>query len=190
MKRALISSAALASLVLGPVMSLPASAQEEDLGIEFRGTHPPDPGVLQLIMQYSAAGEDTMQESGVDARDEARKDLSSKGYFYHGMDGSPIGFEGLNERQNKNGLRIHKTATYDAVLYQYENVAIGTYKTLQSGEDRGEAFEDLRNSAILVMAREGDEWVVVSDIIGAQPAPPMTSDEAADAIAAAVEGED
>lgn len=180
--RSLVAAAAV-SLWLTPLVT---SAQE-DIGIEFRGTHPPDPGVLQLIMEYSAAASDTMLEEGVDARDDARKGLVSKGYYYHGMDGSPIGLEGLNARQNNNGLRIDTSETYDAVLYQYENVAIGTYKTLQSGEDRGEAFDDLRNSAILVMAKEDGKWVVVSDIIGAQPAPPAEPEEAGEAMPEAAE---
>ena len=174
------SIAALAGVLSLVVAPHAATAQDGGAGIEFRGTHPPDPGVIQLIAEYSSAGLDEMSEKGVDARDAARKKFLSDGYFYHGLDGSPIGFDDLNARQNNNGLRIDSTVTYDAVLYQYENVAIGTYKTLQTGADRGEEFEDLRNSAILVMAKEDGKWVVTSDIIGAQPAPPANDEMTAD----------
>jgi hypothetical protein len=155
-------------LVLATIMAGAASAQD-DAGpdIVFGGTHPPDPGVMALLQEYSIASQQIAE--GVMARSEALAPLQSEGYFYHGLDGAPIGKAGLDERQVRNNLKIEQSEILNGHLYQYENTAIAAYHTRSSGEDRGRRFDDLMTSNLIVMGRVGGEWKVLSDIVGAEP---------------------
>lgn len=141
------------------------TAQQRDM--KFDGSMPPQKEVLELMEQYVKAGTEwkTIQE-----RDEKRQALVAKGYFYHGQDGIPIGFDGMNKRQIKNELKIDHTEYYDLILYQFENTAMVTYKSFGSGMDKGKPFESYE-SGILTMGKEGGTWKVLADIIGKQPNP-------------------
>jgi hypothetical protein len=138
--------------------------------IIFGGTHPPSPEVMALLQQYAAASQEIAD--GVMARSEAMAPLQSEGYFYHGMDGAPIGKSALNQRQLSNGLVIERSEILNGHLYQYEDTAIAAYHTRQSGEDRGRRFENLMTSNLIVMGKVDGEWKVLADIIGEEPSPP------------------
>jgi hypothetical protein len=125
---------------------------------------------MALLQQYAAASQEIA--NGVMARSEAMAPLQSEGYFYHGMDGAPIGKSALNQRQLRNGLVIERSEILNGHLYQYEDTAIAAYHTRQSGEDRGRRFDDLMTSNLIVMGKVDGEWKVLSDIIGAEPSPP------------------
>ena len=152
-------------LLLTVVLSATAAAQAPD--IRFAGSEPPDSAAVMTALAYAQAA---MFDS-VDERAGRLAPMQAEGYFYHGYDGSPIGADGLRERQNRNNLRIDTSESYDVAFYQYENTAIATYKTHQTGEDRGEPF-DLYGSGLIVLTRTPEGWRVASDIIGQNPAPP------------------
>lgn len=150
---------------------LPASAAAQGFDIRFAGSHPPAPEVLELVGRYAPA---LMGWTSVAERDSLRRPMVVPGYFYHDMDGSFIGFDGLTERHTRNDLRIHERTFYDVVLHQYENSAILTYKSWERGSDKGHLFEGY-GSAAMVMTRTGEGWRVVADIVGQEPsAPPDT----------------
>jgi len=153
-------------LLLTFVLSATATAQAPD--IRFAGSQPPDSAAVMTALAYAEASSNW---STVEERDQRRAPFIADGYFYHGYDGSPIGFEGLTERQDRNNLRIDTNESYDVAFYQYENTAIATYKTHQTGKDRGEPF-DLYGSGLIVLTRTPEGWRVASDIIGQNPAPP------------------
>ena len=156
-------------LALLLTQSVAAQAPE----IRFDGSHPPDSAAVMTALAYAQASSDW---ATVEERDQRRAPFLTEGYFYHGYDGSPIGFEGLTERQNRNNLRIDTSESYDVAFYQYENTAIATYKTHQTGEDRGEPF-DLYGSGLIVLTRTPDGWRVASDVIGQNPPPPTSGTE-------------
>lgn len=139
----------------------------QDMDIRFDGSQPPQPEVLKLMDDYvkASTGWTTIEE-----RDRKRKNLVAKGYFYHGHDGNPIKFDGLNARQTTNNLQVDEFKYYDIILFQYENTAMVTYKSYGRGDDKGKPFEDY-GSGILTMGKEGGEWKVLADIIGKEPRP-------------------
>ena len=149
---------------------LPAAASAQDPDVRFAGSHPPEHAVLELMQRYAAA---TMDWDSVGDRDSLRAPLVAPGYFYHGQDGHPIGFDGLTARQTRNELRIDDFRIYDVVLHQYAHTAIATYKIYNRGEDRGAPFERYDSGAV-VMTQTDDGWRVVADLIGQEPAPPAT----------------
>lgn len=156
-------------LALLSAQSVAAQAPE----IRFGGSHPPDSAAIATAIAYGQAS----TFDSVDERARRTAPLQAEGYFYHGYDGSPIGAEGARERQNRNGLRIDSEERYDVAFYQYENTAIATYKTHQTGEDMGEPF-DLYGSGLMVLTRTPEGWRVVSNIIGQNPPPPASETEA------------
>lgn len=131
------------------------------------GPLPPDPEVVRLIQEYFtiAFGDHSIAE-----RDELRAPMLADGWIYHGVDGSPIGFEGLTERQTRNQLKIHEGRSHDHRLFQHENTAIFTCKGWARGEDKGVAFEGC-GSWVTVITRTPEGWRVVADIVGAEPNP-------------------
>jgi hypothetical protein len=150
--------------ILAVVSVSTARAQE----IKFAGTHKPEKEVLELIAKYQAASTNwkTPQE-----RDERRKALVSAGYFYHGQDGKPIGFDGLTVRQTNNNLRVAELKVSDVTLYQYENSAIVTYVSTTKGVDRGKPFETF-SSHLIVIGKENGGWKITADVIGREPSRP------------------
>ncbi len=128
------------------------------------GTLPPNPEVLHLLKRYGEAFE--LRE--VAERDAKRKKLVSPGYFYHGIDGAPIGLEGLTKRQTKNDFKVFADSTYDEVLYQYENTAVLIFKEWQHLTDKG-VEKEVTNSVLILMGKENNKWVVIADIIGMKP---------------------
>ena len=152
---------------------LPVVATAQD--IRFGGSHPPDSAAVMTAMAYAQAS----TFDSVDDRAARLGPLQAEGYFYHGYDGRPIGAEGVRARQNRNGLVIATSETYDAAFYQYENTAVVTYKTRQTGEDKGEPF-DRRGSGLIVLTRTAEGWRVASDIVGQSPAAPEDEDGAED----------
>lgn len=44
-------------------------------------------------------------------------------YFYQGVDGTPIGLEGMTARQTRNNFRVYERSIYDVVFHQHENTA-------------------------------------------------------------------
>jgi hypothetical protein len=151
----------LARVICASVLLL-GSAHAQELKMKFAGSHPPAPEVLSLIQQYQAA---STNFPSIAARDEKRRPLMSPGYFYLGLDGVPIGFDGLGARHTRNDLKFEGQAFYDIVLHQYENTAIVTYKTHNKGMDKGKPFSQHSASA-LVMGRTAEGWRVVADVLG------------------------
>ena len=140
-----------------------ATAFAQDM--KFAGTHKPDKDVLELIAKYQSASSNwkTPQE-----RDEKRKPLVSPGYFYHGWDGKPIGFDGLTARNTKNSLHIAELKITDATLFQYENSAIVTFISVSKGVNQGKTFEDL-TSHLVIISKEKGAWKITADVIGQEP---------------------
>ena len=139
--------------------------------IKFEGTHPPDSNVLKLLDEYGKIFENYRN---VAERDAKRKSILSPGYFYHGMDGAPIGLEGLTRRQTKNEFKLISDSVYASILYQYENTAIFAFREWQHIIDKGVEKEGT-NSVLIVMNKESGEWKILSDIIGQKPkdSPPV-----------------
>jgi hypothetical protein len=148
------------------VLAFAGTARSQDM--KFAGTHKPEKEVLELIAKYRAASTNwkTPQE-----RDEKRKALVSSGYFYHGWDGMPIGFDGLTARQTKNDLRVSEVIPTDVVLFQYENSAIVTFISVSKGVNHGKPFEN-RASQLIIISKENGAWKVTADVIGQEPDAP------------------
>ncbi len=133
--------------------------------VKHEGTHPPDSAVLLLLKAY---GESFTDNQTVAGRDQKRKPLVSSAYFYHGMDGAPIGLEGLTKRQTKNDFKVFADSVYDEVLYQYENTAVLIFKEWQHLTDKGVEKENI-NSVLILLGKENGAWKVLADIIGQKP---------------------
>lgn len=143
-----------------------AAAQESDVG--YAGSQPPDPAAVELATRYGAVMADW---STVEERDRLRAEMLADGYFYQGVDGTPIGLEGKTARQTRNEFQVDERSIYDIVFHQYGNTALLTYKIQQRGKDKGEPFES-HSSAVTVLTRTPEGWRVAADIIGSEPAPP------------------
>jgi hypothetical protein len=154
MKRVILSSVLV-------MISLACFSQNRN----HKGTHPPDSAVLLLLKAYGEAfdGNQTVAE-----RDAKRKPLVSPAYFYHGMDGAPIGLDGLTKRQTKNEFKVLADSVYDEVLYQYENMAVLIFKEWQHIQDKGVEKKSV-NSVLILLTRENGHWKVAADIIGQKP---------------------
>ncbi|MDP4574794.1 hypothetical protein Q9K02_06525 [Qipengyuania sp. G39] len=149
------------------LVSVATSAQEASPpGIEYGGSHPPDPEAIAVALEYAAADSGY---SSVEERDERRSRLVSPAYFYHGLDGHPVSFDGLTERQTANGLEdASVNETFGVVFHQYENTALVTYKTWNVRMDMGRE-RALLGSGLMVLSRTEDGWKVVSDFLGREP---------------------
>lgn len=137
--------------------------------MKYAGTHPPDSAVLHLLKVY---GESFDDNKTVAERDAKRKALVSPAYFYHGIDGAPIGLEGLTKRQTKNEFKVFADSLYDEVLYQYENTAVLMFKEWQHLTDKGVEKEHV-NSVLILLGKENGNWKVLADIIGREPKAPQ-----------------
>ncbi|MBL7871736.1 MAG: hypothetical protein JNM78_09015 [Cyclobacteriaceae bacterium] len=135
----------------------------------FKGTHSPDSALLILIKAYSESFDDNKT---IAERDAKRKTLVSTAYFYHGIDGAPIGLEGLTKRQTNNNFNVFADSVYDEVLYQYENTAVLMFKEWQHLTDKGVVKESL-NSVLILLGKENGKWKVLADIIGREPKSPV-----------------
>ncbi|WP_265563076.1 hypothetical protein [Sphingomicrobium arenosum] len=150
--------------------ALPSQSFAQDQvppGVSVSGSHDLDPEALQVIMSYAMAAQqhfDTVEE-----RDARRAEYVAPGYFYHGIDGHPIGFQGLTTRQTDNGLEAPvKREIFDVTIHQYENTALMTYKTWSVVKDRG-AMQERLGSNLMVLTKTSEGWRVVSDFLGVQP---------------------
>ncbi len=152
---------------------VPASTAAQDFDIQFAGSHPPDSSVVELVRRYAPT---LMGWSTPAARDSVRRPMVVPGYFYHDMDGLPVGFDELTARHTRNDLRIHERWFYDVVLHQYEHTAVLTLKAWSRGSDKGHPFEGY-GSAAMVLTRTAEGWRVVADIMGQEPAPPADAPE-------------
>jgi hypothetical protein len=133
--------------------------------MKYAGTHPPNSEVLKL-MERDAEIFDKYRE--VSVRDSLRKEIISPEYFYHGIDGKPIGIEGLTKRQAKNQFQLLEEEVLSETLYQYENSAILVYIVKLKLKDKGEIHDRLRSS-LIVFSKENGEWKIISDIVGQDP---------------------
>ena len=104
-------------------------------------------------------------------RDRQRERLVVAGYFYHDMNGSPVGFDALAERHALNRLTMHEQKPSGAVLRQYANTAILALKMWTKGRDKGHALEGY-GSAAIVRTCTPEGWKVAVDIVGQEPDPP------------------
>jgi hypothetical protein len=152
---------------------IPGVSAAQDFEIKSGSSRPPDPEVLALVRKYTPL---LMGWTSPADRDEKRRPMVVSDYFYHGTDGSGIGYDGLTARHTKNNLRILDRKFSDAILYQYENTAILTYKDRSRGLDKGKPFEGYGSNAI-VMTRTLQGWRVAADIVGADPPDPEKKDE-------------
>ena len=146
---------------------LPMSALAKDFDIRVGGSRPADPDVMALVRRYTPH---LMAWTSIEDRDAKRRPMVTDSYFYHDLNGSDIGFDGLTARHKKNDLRLTDCRFFDAVLYQEENSAILTYKSWQRGSDKGHPFEGT-GSAAVVMTRTAKGWRVTADIMGQDPPP-------------------
>ena len=146
-----------------------ASVGAQEFEIKSDGSLPPDPEVLILVRKYTPL---LMSWTSPADRDEKRRPMVVPEYFYQGTDGSAIGYDGLTARHTRNDLRILDRTFSDAILFQYENTAVLTYKDRSRGWDKGKAFQGYGSNAI-VMTRTAQGWRVVADIVGADPPEPQ-----------------
>ncbi len=149
-------------------LCFPLSALAQDFEFEIAGSHPVDPEVIALVRNYTPH---LIGWTSIADRDAKRRPMVVPGYFYHDMNGSFVGYEALTRRHAKNDLRMLDRRFYDAVLHQYENTAILTYKAWTRGSDKGKPFEGY-GSAALVMTRTAEGWRTVADIVGQEPPAP------------------
>jgi len=143
------------------IFSFPTHAQE----IKYAGTHPPNSEVLALMERDAEIFE---KYKNVSVRDSLRKEIISKAYFYHGIDGKPIDIDGLTKRQTKNEFQLLEDKVVDEVLYQYENSAILVYKSYLKLKDKGEIHERFRSN-LMVFSKEDGKWKIIADIVGQDP---------------------
>ena len=152
---------------------IPAAALAQGVDIRSGGSRPAEREVLALVKNYA---QHLMAWTSIADRDRHRRPMVADGYFYHDLNGSDIGFDGLTARHTKNDLRIFKGRIYDAVLYQEENSAILTYKSWTRGMDKGRPFEGT-GSAAIVMTRTPKGWRVSADIMGQDPPAPVNGEK-------------
>ena len=133
--------------------------------MKFAGTHPPNKDVLRLLERE---GEIFDKVRDVKKRDRLRQQFTSKGFFYHGLDGKPISLDGLTKRQTKNEFQFLQSDVISETLYQYETTAILVVMELQKVKDKGEIHETF-NSVLIVMGIENGEWKIQADIVGRSP---------------------
>jgi hypothetical protein len=133
--------------------------------MKFAGTHPPNKDVLRLLERE---GEIFDKVRDVKKRDSLRQQITSKGFFYHGLDGKPISLDGLTKRQTKNEFQFLQSKVISETLYQYETTAILVVMELQKVKDKGEIHETF-NSVLIVMGIENGEWKIQADIVGRSP---------------------
>lgn len=133
--------------------------------MKFEGIHPPNPEVLKLLEREGAIMDSV---TNVKERDSLRRELLSKRWFYHGIDGLPISLEGLTKRQTKNQFKQLDFKVISETLYQYETTAILVSVFWQKIMDKGELKENTRSN-LIVMGLENGEWKMQADIIGMNP---------------------
>lgn len=133
--------------------------------MKYAGTHPPNKEVIKLLEKESDIFEKVRD---VKRRDSLRKEITSKGFFYHGIDGKPINLDGLTKRQTKNGFQFLESEIISETLYQYESTAILVIMEWQKVKDKGEIRENY-NSILIVMGIENGEWKIQADIVGRNP---------------------
>ena len=143
----------------------PLSAQ-----MKFEGTMSPKKEVLALL-EAEAKIMDSVRN--VKQRDSLRRPFLSDAFFYHGLDGKPIGLEGLTKRQTKNNFQYLESIIISETLYQYESTAILIVLERQKVKDKGEIHENYISS-LMIMGMENGEWKILSDIMGM---PPKLSEE-------------
>lgn len=149
----------------------PVTAFSQGFEIRPGGPRTAEPEVLQLVRTYT---QHLVAWTTIDDRDAKRRPMVVSSYFYHDLNGSDVGFDGLTARHKKNDLRIFEGRIYDAILYQEESSAVLTYKFWTKGMDKGRAFEG-DGSAALVMTRTSEGWRVSADIMGQDPPAPVTT---------------
>jgi len=147
---------------------IPAAALAQGVEIRSGGSRAAEPEVLALVKSYTPH---LMAWTSIADRDRKRRPMVADSYFYHDLNGSDVGFDGLTARHTKNDLKIFEGRIYDAILYQEESSAILTYKSWTRGMDKGKPFEGT-GSAALVMTRTAKGWRVLADIVGQDPPAP------------------
>lgn len=133
--------------------------------MKFAGTHPPNKEVMRLLERESEIFDNVRD---VKKRDSLRQQITSKGFFYHGIDGKPINLDGLTKRQTKNEFQFLESKVLSETLYQYETTAILVFMEWQKVRDKGEIHENY-NSVLIVMGLENGEWRIQADIHGRNP---------------------
>lgn len=133
--------------------------------MKFAGTHPPNKDVLRLLERESEIFDKVRD---LQKRDSLRQQITSKGFFYHGLDGKPISLDGLTKRQTKNEFQYLQSEVISETLYQYETTAILVLMEWQKVKDKGEIHINY-NSVLIVMGIENGEWKIQADILGRNP---------------------
>lgn len=149
----------IAFLIVIPLTKV--EAQE----MKFAGTHTPNKDVLRLLEKESEIFDKVRD---VNKRDSLRHQITSEGFFYHGIDGKPISLDGLTKRQTNNEFQFLESEVISETLYQYENTAILVFIEWQKVKDKGEIHENF-NSVLIVMGIENGEWKIQADILGRRP---------------------
>jgi hypothetical protein len=152
-------------LLLAALLTTTQLTQVFSQEMKFAGTHPPNKEVIRLLERESEIFEKVRD---VKMRDSLRQQITSKGFFYHGMDGKPISLDGLTKRQTKNEFQSLESKLLSETLYQYETTAILVIMEWQKVRDKGEIHENF-NSVLIVMGLENGEWKIQADIIGKNP---------------------
>lgn len=155
----------LKNLLVISVITIVQFTKLEAQEMKFAGTHPPNKDVLKLLERE---GEIFDKVREVKKRDSLRKQITSKGFFYHGLDGKPISLDGLTKRQTKNKFQFLQSQVISETLYQYEATAILVVMEKQKVKDKGEIHETY-NSVLIVMGIENGEWKIQADIVGRSP---------------------
>jgi hypothetical protein len=147
------------------LLLVPSSVFAQSFDIRSGGSRPVEAEVLALVKRYMPH---LMSWTSIADRDQKRRPMVTASYFYHDLNGSDVGFDGLTARHARNDLKVFEGRIYDAVLYQEENSAVLTYKSWTRGMDKGKPFEGT-GSAALVLTRTAKGWRVSADIMGQDP---------------------
>lgn len=138
-------------------MTVSAIGQE----IKATGTHPPSAEVMELINNYRVA---STHWASAEKKNKLKNELVSSNYQYKSQDGSPIGIDAFIQRQTNSKLIILETRMVDAVLHQYEDTALYTFRSWSKGTDDSVPFEGYTTTEIEV-AKENGVWKVVSETV-------------------------
>lgn len=147
----------IATTIILIAMTVSAIGQE----IKATGTHPPSAEVIELINSYRVA---STHWASSENKNKLKNELVSSNFKYKSQDGSPIGIDEFIQRQTDSKLIILETRIIDAMLHQYEDTALYTFRSWSKGTDDSVPFEGYTTTEIEV-AKENGVWKVVSETV-------------------------
>ena len=83
------------------LLLVPATALMQGFDIRLGGSRAAEPEVLALVKNYT---QHLIAWTSIADRDRKRRPMVVDSYFYHDLNGSDVGFDGLTARHTKNDL--------------------------------------------------------------------------------------